>query len=281
VLIATFAALAILAQSGDTTVPAQRGDRLEAENHNGDISVRTWARNAVQLRVRGSQRAVTLDRSGGTISAELDWNHGDPGSVDYELTIPTWMPVELSGVNSDLSLVGSRADVSMETVSGSIVLDGGTGLISLTSVEGSVTVTGAEGRIQAESVNDFVMVRRSSGEIDAESVNGAVTIDADSRRVSAETVNGDIAFSGPVHDGGTYSFTTHNGNVLLGVQEGANASVSVSTFQGELLADFPVTVRGSRERGFSFTIGNGSARIEIESFQGTTRLVRPGAVRNR
>ena len=280
-LIATFAALAILAQSGDTTLSAQRGDRLEAENHNGDIIVRTWARNAVQLRVRGTDRAVTLERSGGTISAELDWNHGDPGNVDYELTIPTWMPVELSGVNSDMSVIGTRADISVETVSGSIVVEGGNGMVSLTSVEGSVTVTGAQGRIQVESVNDFVMVRRSTGEIDAESVNGAVTIDADSRRVSAETVNGDIVFSGPIHDGGTYRFTTHNGDVRLGVQDGANASVSVSTFQGELLADFPGTVRGSRERGFSFTIGSGSARIDIESFQGTIRLVRPGAVRNR
>jgi DUF4097 and DUF4098 domain-containing protein YvlB len=281
VLIATFAALAMLAQPGDTTLQVQRGDRLEAENHNGDITVRTWTRNAVMLRVNGSQRGVTLDRSGGIISAELDWEHGDPGSVSYELTVPAWMPVELSGVNSDMVVTGVRADVSVETVSGSIVLEGGRGSISLTSVEGSVTVTGAEGRIQLESVNDFVLVRGSSGDIEAESVNGAVTIDADSRRVSAETVNGDITFSGPIHDDGRYTFTTHNGNVVIGVQEGANAAVSVSTFQGDLQAAFPVTVRGSRERGFAFTIGNGSAHIEVESFQGTIRLVRPAAVRIR
>lgn len=280
-LLATFAALAIIAQSGDTTLSAQRGDRLEAENHNGDITVRTWARSSVMLRVNGSSRAVTLDRTAGTITAELEWEHGDPGNVSYELTVPTWMPLELSGVNSDITVTGTRAPISAETVSGSIVVEGGTGTISLSSVEGSVTLTGAQGRIAVESVNDDVIVRRSSGEIDAESVNGAVMIEADSRRVAAETVNGDISFSGPVHDGGSYGFVTHNGNVVLGVQEGANVSVSVETFQGELLADFPVTIRGSRERGFAFTIGSGSARVEIESFQGTIRLVRPGAVRFR
>ena len=280
-LLATVAALAILAQSGDTTLTAQRGDRLEAENHNGNITVRTWARSAVMLRVNGSRRAVTLDRSGGTISAELEWEHGDPGNVSYELTVPAWMPVELSGVNSDLSVSGVRAPVSAETVSGNIVVEGGSGNVNLSSVEGSVTLTGADGRIAVESVNDDVVVRSSRGEILAESVNGVVIIEADSRRVSAETVNGDITFTGPIHDGGSYSFATHNGSVVLGVQEGANAAVSVSTFQGELLADFPVTIRGSRERGFSFTIGSGSARVEIESFQGTIRLVRPGAVRFR
>ena len=280
-LLATVAALAMLAQSGDTTLTARRGDRLEAENHNGNITVRTWARSEVTLRVSGSRRSVTLDRSGGTISVELDWEHGSPGTVSYELTVPTWMPLELSGVNTDIAVTGIRAPISAETVNGSIVVEGGTGTISLSSVEGSVTLTGADGRISVESVNEDVIVRRSRGEVAGESVNGIVMIDADSRRVSAETVNGDITFSGPVHDGGTYSFSTHNGSVVLGMQEGTNASVSVSTFQGELLADFPVTIRGSRERGFSFTIGNGSARVEVESFQGTIRLVRPSAVRLR
>lgn len=280
-LLATVAALAMLAQSGDTTLTARRGDRLEAENHNGNITVRTWARSEVALRVSGSRRSVTLDRSGGTIAVELDWEHGNPGTVSYELTVPTWMPLELSGVNTDIAVTGIRAPISAETVNGSIVVEGGTGTISLASVEGSVTLTGADGRISVESVNEDVIVRRSRGEVAGESVNGIVMIDADSRRVSAETVNGDITFSGPVQDGGTYSFSTHNGSVVLGMQEGTNASVSVSTFQGELLADFPVTIRGSRERGFSFTIGSGSARVEVESFQGTIRLVRPSAVRLR
>jgi DUF4097 and DUF4098 domain-containing protein YvlB len=271
----------MLAQSGDTTLAARRGDRLEAENHNGNITVRTWARSDVMLRVSGSRRSVTMDRSGSTISVELEWEHGDPGNASYELTVPAWMPLELSGVNSSIAVTGIRAPISAETVNGSIVVEGGTGTINLASVEGTVTLTGADGRIAVESVNDDVIVRRSRGEVAGESVNGIVMIDADSRRVSAETVNGDITFSGPVYDGGTYSFSTHNGSVVLGMQEGANASVSVSTFQGELLADFPVTIRGSRERGFSFTTGSGSARIEVESFQGTIRLVRPSAVRLR
>jgi DUF4097 and DUF4098 domain-containing protein YvlB len=281
VLIATFAALALLAPTGDTTVSVRRGDRLEADNHTGNITVRTWSQSAVMLRVRGRQGGVSIDRSGSTVSVELNWEDGHSGKLDYELTVPAWMPLELNGIDSDIAITGSRASISAETVSGSITLEGGSGNIHLESVEGPITVTGAQGRMELESVNAGITVRSSTGDVYAESVNGAVLIDADARRVQAETVNGDITFGGPIRDGGSYSLTTHNGNVMLGVQEGANALVSISTYQGELQAAFPVSVRGTREGSFSFTIGGGSASIEIESFQGTIRLVRPGAVRSR
>jgi hypothetical protein len=69
--------------------------------------------------------------------------------------------------------------------------------------------------------------------------------------------------------------------VTVGIQEGADAVVSVTTFQGSFAADFPISFRGSREGKFSFTLGQGGARIEIESFQGPIRLVRPGTIPNR
>lgn len=280
-LIATFTALALVAAPAqDTVVSVQRGDRLEAENHTGNITVHTWTRSAVMLRIREGGRSVALERQAGEVRVEIDWEHGSAGNVDYELTVPAWMPLELSGIDTDISVRGTQAAVSAETVSGSIVLEGGSSTVQLQSVEGRVTVTGARARMSLESVNDDIVVRSSIGDVSAESVNGAVTlIDVDSRNVSAETVNGDITFGGPIQNGGSYNFSTHNGNVLLGVQEGAGATISVSTFQGELSADFPLTFRGSREKDFSFTLGNGGASVNIESFQGNIRLVRPGAVR--
>jgi hypothetical protein len=54
--------------------------------------------------------------------------------------------------------------------------------------------------------------------------------------------------------------------------------VSVSTFQGDFESAFPVTLTEHRGKRFDFTLGGGSARLDLESFGGTIRLVRPGAV---
>jgi hypothetical protein len=52
-----------------------------------------------------------------------------------------------------------------------------------------------------------------------------------------------------------------------------NATVSVSTWSGEFESATPVTISGSQEgKRFSFTVGTGSARIDLEAFDGLIRL---------
>lgn len=51
------------------------------------------------------------------------------------------------------------------------------------------------------------------------------------------------------------------------------ARVSVATFDGEFVSDFPVRVERFRGgRAFEFTLGDGQARIEIEVFDGEIHL---------
>jgi hypothetical protein len=53
-----------------------------------------------------------------------------------------------------------------------------------------------------------------------------------------------------------------------------SATVSVATFSGGFESDFPVTLREvlGGGRNFQFTLGDGAARIELESFAGQIRL---------
>ena len=44
---------------------------------------------------------------------------------------------------------------------------------------------------------------------------------------------------------------------------------------GEFSSTFPVQVTQTRKNGFVFTLGNGSGRLDLESFQGNIRLARP------
>jgi hypothetical protein len=49
--------------------------------------------------------------------------------------------------------------------------------------------------------------------------------------------------------------------------------VTVSTWSGEFESATPVTISGSQEGNrFSFTVGTGSARLELEAFDGLIRL---------
>ena len=271
------------AQQIDTTVAAERGQRLQVNAHGGDVIVRAWNRNAVRVEGATSGHRVEISSSPTTMSVRTHGRHGPPTDVDLRISAPVWMPLSLSGVNTDVRVEGVRAPISVETVEGEVDVTGGDGLISLRSVQGSVSLKGGKGRISVNSVNEDVQVANSSGEITAETVNGEITLDGvNAATVDASTINGDITYAGPIVNIGRYSFSTHNGDIVLTVPDGTNANVAVSTFNGEFESEFPVPLSGTRKgKGFNFILGSGSAQVTLESFQGTIELVRPGGRRDR
>jgi hypothetical protein len=280
------AALAALAlpQQIDSTIPVQRGQRLDLDLFAGDVDVKTWPRNAVRVVADAEGRSrVEIERTATTLSIRTSGRRGPPPATDVELTVPAWMPLDLSGVYTDITIAGARGPITAETVQGEVSAEGGEGLVSVKSVQGGVSVTGAKGRIEANSVNADVEVTRSSGEISAETVNGDIDLEGtDATTLTATSVNGDVSYDGPMHSGGRYALSTHNGDITLAIAEGAGAAVSVSTFNGEFESDFPVTITETRKgKRFNFTIGSGSSQVTLESFQGTVRLVRPGSMHHR
>jgi putative adhesin len=275
--LATLAALA-LAQQTDTTVPVRAGARLEINNFGGEIAVKTWNRNAVRVVADHSSRdRIRVDASDQVVRVKTEPGRRGPSQIDYAVTVPAWMALNLSGVYTDINVAGAQNEITAETVQGEITVLGGSGNVSLKSVMGAVTLEKARGRIDLSSVNEEIRATEVSGDLTAETVNGDITLThIESANVDANTVNGDITYDGTIKDGGRYRFGTHDGDVLVSVPEKANAAVSVSTFNGEFSACFPVQVTGKTKHRFNFTLGSGTARVELESFGGDIRVCPPG-----
>jgi DUF4097 and DUF4098 domain-containing protein YvlB len=266
-----------LAPAPDTSFTVQRGERLELSVQNGDITIRTWNRNTVEVETT-SDDETRVRRRGGVISLDTDSRHaGD--DVDYTVTVPAWMDLTLSGVNTGIKVTGSEGAISAETVEGDVEVDGGRGVINLQSVDGEVTLTRGRGKITLGSVNSDVTVDGAVGQLAIEAVNGEVRLrNIDSDDADVNTVNGDIMYDGPIRPRGRYHFVTHNGDLTIAAQGGVDAVVGVSTFQGDFSSDFSVVLSpGSQHKHMTFTLGSGSAHIELESFQGTIRLIRAGS----
>lgn len=274
--------LAVLAavQSPDTTIAVRRGQRLEVSVHAGSVAVRGWNRDAVRVLVRsGDDAALEVHTRGDRLSVEASGRHRGPAEAELEISSPAWMPVSVHGVDLDISVDAVAAAVTAETVQGDVTVRGGAGVVTLTSVEGTVQLSGARGAMQVSSVNDDVSVADAAGVLAVSTVNGDLALSGiTSGNVDASSVNGDISFSGPIESGGRYRLSTHNGDLTFAVPAGTSATMNIVSYNGDFEANFPVTFAGvGRNRRYSFTLGSGAARVELESFQGDIRLVRPGA----
>jgi hypothetical protein len=262
----------------DETVTVTKGTRLTLSNFAGEVLVRAWDRDSVRVQARHSSRTRVAVRPGNsalTVSAT-----GAPMSVDYEVTVPVWMPIKIEGTYIYIAVEGTQADVAAETVRGDITIKGGSSFVTAKSIEGEVILENVRGRINANSTNQGITVNGATGEIVAETVNGHISLNnVESPSVDASSVNGNIKYDGSATASGRYRFSTHNGNISVGVPESAGATFSVRTYNGSVRTDLQLQEGAEARRGQRavYTLGSGSAEFELESFGGTIQLRRRGS----
>jgi hypothetical protein len=266
----------------DTVVPVDRGTRLDVEAWRGAVNIGVWDRDAVRIRTGGrGERGFDLTRATAVLRVRQPSRGGDAAAADYTITVPRWMGVWVHGQQVEVTVRGTTAEIAVETVGGRVLIEGGGERVSVRTIHGPIAIRNARGRVDAWTANESVTLDAIVGDITVETTNGGITMrGVRSSNVRAATVNGSVSYEGSVADRGRYSLTTHNGSITMTVPEAANAAVSAATYHGSFRAGFPVRLTGmSRERHYDFTLGSGSARVEMESFNGDIILQRPVAGR--
>ena len=268
----------------DTTIAVPAGASLSVNNFGGGITVHGWSENRVKVHGETGRRGrVEVSLVGNTVVVKTGSREGAPSVIDLDVTVPQSMALALSGTYADITVDGVQGAISAETVNGEINVRGGKGIITLHSIQGGVTLADASGRTEVNSVNEDIQVSNVTGELKVETTNGEITLTGiKSSSVDAGTINGDVTYEGTVTDGGSYSFGSHNGDITVSIPEGANVTVTTATANGDIDASFPLPMTGSTgKHRKTFKIGSGSARMELESFQGDIEMRRPQEMRDR
>jgi len=262
----------------DTTIAVSRGTRLKVHTQGGEIAVTAWDRDQLRIEASHSPRSyVDVESRGSILELATRSRRGLPGIVDYRLTVPSWMALDLGGMYAEISVKGTKAGIKAETLEGDIVVDGGADVVSLSTVNGRVELTGASGRISVNAISDDIEVTNVDGDILLESVSGDIDVRrSNARSLDVQTVSGDIVFEGQIASGGSYTLSTHSGDVTVAIPEGANATLSVASAGGNVSSSFAARADRVGRRRQTFRLGNGGANIDIETFNGDVDLLRPG-----
>lgn len=271
--------LAVLAgaapQDTDTTLAVPAGARLSLSNFEGGVTITAWNRHAIRVQAtHDDDTRVEAEVRGTSVSVRGRSRYGPP-EVEYRISVPADMSLEINSHSGDIRIDGVQGEVQLQTVEGALRVSGGKGRIALQSVEGDIDLTGASGRISISTVDGGVVVKDARGDLQVSAIDGEVRLEGiDVSTAEVSTVDGGILFSGMIREGGRYHLNSHDGDVTV-VAPDIDAAVSVSTFDGDFVSDFPVTLTGqSSRRRLDFTLGRGRARLELESFDGTVALRR-------
>lgn len=254
--------IASLAVVSAMTAPAaaQESDP-KAFTWSGKIPEASW------IRVKNLNGDVEVVPSeGGTVevTAEKRWDRGDPKDVRFEIikdgdnvTICALWDNDREEAYCDKDSYEHHGSNRRNDVQVFFKVKLPRGVrVEVATVNGSVDVSGARAQVKAGSVNGEVNVATSSGPVSARSVNGSV-------RVSMEKLEGTEAMT----------FASVNGTVTLTLPASFDADVSVSTVNGRVRSDFPITLDGRIDpRRMRGTIGKGGRKVKLETVNGNIEL---------
>jgi hypothetical protein len=241
-LAAAAAPAAELTETIDRTFDVRPGAQLRLSNVNGKITIASWDQPRVHVVAVKSARGDRADlprymkelrvemqaRDGGlTVSTVqpknddgfgfLEWLVGDHvnGQVQYELTIPKTMNVNVDNTNGTISLTDVAGHFELETTNGKIEVDRCSGSIDASTTNGSI---------------DAELIRVTKGQpLRFETTNGRITVALPkdvALDVDAGTTNGSISTDLPVET------RTIDSNSLRGTINGGGTRLHARTTNG-------------------------------------------------
>lgn len=267
----------------DTTLALAANGAVELSIHSGEIIVTTGGSGRVQIRAATERGTLELESSSSRVTLGVTGSRGRSREARFEVVVPQGTRIIAQSASGDISVRGTRAEADLHSISGSIELADGAQRVTIESVSGDIVVRDVAGNLRAETVSGDLDVASVRGDLEASTVSGDLTLEGVTAKwARAETVSGEMIYTGAIESGGRYDFTTHSGDVRLGLGGRAGIAFDVETFSGEIESDFPITLTPGatlegRPRRFEFTVEGGGARISVKTFSGDIQLGRGGS----
>ena len=238
----TSLAMADVKETEEFALDINPGGRISLENINGDIRITGNEGDTVNIIAsKKAGKQEYMDELKIVVDADSDY-----------IRIETRHP---SNKDSWLNWGNNHSG----SVSYVLTVPAGVNLDKISTVNGDVEISSMSGKVKAETVNGDLIASGLVADVDLETVNGGIDADFDSlgasQRVSAEAVNG---------------------RIVLKLPADASARLHAETINGSIDADdFDLDIdKGFIGRECDGQIGGGDARIELDTVNGSIRIVK-------
>lgn len=265
----------------DTTFFFSKIGTLLLGNGSATIIVTGWDQTSMRVKARNDDGALLFEATSSRVVIEPARQHDD---AVIQVMVPRGVRVVARTNSGDITVKDTRGDVEIETTSGNVLIVGARD-VEATNLSGDLDVRESSGATTLSSNNGDCTITGNKGTVEASSVSGDVRVlKSWSKAVRAETTNGSVSFDGEVIADGRYEFVAHSGDIWIALPKTASAQIGIVTWSGTVESEFPITLKPgfsttsteTSTKRFTFTLGQGSARITAETFSGDVNITSTG-----
>lgn len=263
----------------DTTFAFDKSGTVTVSATDGDVVVTGVAGNQIHVRASSDGDNLRLDASASRVMLEATRLRSN-GDSHLELSVPFGTRIIARTQSGDIGVHGTRGEVEVHAQSGDITIDDVANRLDVNTLSGDITVRTVAGDAVIATTSGTVKLSEIRGNADVGTVSGDIELrGVTAKTVRAKTTSGDVTFDGLIDPAGRYELVAHSGDVNLHIQRDASAQLTVSTWNGGIDSQFPITLRpgehgigSSNSKKFTFEIGGGAARITAETFSGDVTI---------
>lgn len=241
----------------------------------GDVAVQGALAAGDSLAVERSDRWVRIRVVGPTGE-----NRPPRRESRLVLRVPRGTAVEIQTRDGNAEVDGTGGLIRVRSEGGGITVRGASRTVTAETVSGSIDVSGSSQTVVATSATGAIHLAGVRGYLEVSTTDGEVVLsDCSPSQATITTVTGPVRFDGTIRPHGLARIDTYTGNVELKLPPDIDATFEVSSFAGDIVNDLgPAAHNTSRYapgHELQFTLGDGSARIVVDTFGGAVRLT-PG-----
>ncbi len=246
------------------------GGAINIANVSGEISISGYNGTGVMVTAyrEGKDASVVqiVDQSiPGKIVLGVQYPH-DGGNYDANVRFvvqvpsgPSYQFESLSTASGDIKVSGVAGDLHAKTASGDVTIGSMIGSVDVKTASGDVKITQVQGSVKASAASGDVRVRGVAGTVNASTASGDVDVE-----LTQIEGTGDLKFS------------SASGDVTVKVPAQLSAQVEMSTVNGSVKTDFPLTIEERQPHGqkASGLLGSGAVKLTISTASGDVKLIR-------
>lgn len=263
----------------DTTFFFSKIGTVVVGNGAANVVVTGWDQTSIRVKARSDEGGLRFDAAPSRVVLQTD-RPRDAATI--QITVPRGVRVVVRTNTGNITIKDTWGDVDAETSSGNVTVVGARD-VEATNLSGDLDVKQTSGVVTLSSNSGDCAVSEAKGSVEASSVSGDVTVRRSWLKiVRLETTNGTIQFEADIMPDGRYEFVSHDGAILLSLPKTASAQVGVTTWSGKVESEFPIAARPGfpadsvGTKRYTFTLGDGSARITAETFSGDVSIASSG-----
>ncbi|MFI5227829.1 MAG: DUF4097 family beta strand repeat-containing protein [Gemmatimonadales bacterium] len=264
----------------DTTVTLDKNGTVNLTATEGNITVTGASANQVRVHATSDDNNLRFDASASEVTLSI---RGGSDSR-FEITVPYGARVVAHTRSGDISIRGTRGAVEARTASGDVRVEDVTSRLDVNTFSGDVGAESITGDVEMSTISGDVKIDDLKGNVDIQTVSGDIGLRAvTAKLVRAKTTSGDVVYDGTIDPAGRYELSSNSGDIGLHVPRDANAQVTVSTWNGTIDSQFPITLTPGEHgigtataKRFTFQVGAGAARITAETFSGDVTISQNG-----